>query len=49
MIQQYEAWYKDPRTGAMIKVYIQADNVSAAKSLLEGQYGAANIWGVGAV
>ena len=49
MVEQYEAWYKDPRTGAMIKVYVQADNPVAAKSLLEGQYGAANVWGVGRV
>ena len=48
-MESYVAWYRDPRTGAMIKVYVQSDNVAAAKSLLEGQYGAANIWGVGPV
>ena len=46
MIEQYVAWYKDPRTGTLIRVYTQADSFPAAQSLLESQYGSANISGV---
>lgn len=47
MVEQYVAWYRDPRTGAMVRVYTQADSFPAAQSLLEGQYGVSNIWGLG--
>ena len=49
MTEQYVAWFKDPQTGALIRVYTQADNVSAARSLFEAQYGSANVWGIGPV
>lgn len=47
-MDQYEAWYRTPN-GGLIKVYVQADGWLTAKMLLEGQYGAANIWGVSKV
>jgi hypothetical protein len=47
MVEQYVAWYKDPRTGANVRVYVSADSYPAAQSLFEAQYGSGNVWGVG--
>ena len=47
MVEQYVAWYRDPRTGANVRVYVTADCWASAQSLLEGQYGRENIWGIG--
>jgi hypothetical protein len=47
MTEQYVAWYRDPRTGANVRVYVSADSYPAAQSLFEAQYGSSNIWGVG--
>ncbi len=47
MVERYVAWFRDPRTGANVRVYVEADSYPAAQSLFEGQYGSSNIWGVG--
>jgi hypothetical protein len=45
-MESYVAWYRDPRTGANVRIYTQADSIFTAKTLFEGQYGAANVWGI---
>ena len=47
MVDQFVAWFRDPRTGAQIRVYVTADSYPAAQSLFEAQYGSSNIWGIG--
>jgi hypothetical protein len=39
-------YYKDPSTGALIRVEVRADNVGAAQSILEAQYGKNNLTGM---
>jgi hypothetical protein len=39
-------YYKDPRTGALVRVEVRADNVGSAQALLEAQYGRENLTGM---
>jgi hypothetical protein len=46
MMQTWWTYYKDPRTGAVVRVEVRADNPGAAQSLLEAQYGRENLTGL---
>lgn len=45
MMQTWWTYYRDPVTGATIRVEVRADNPGEAQSLLEAQYGRSNLTG----
>jgi hypothetical protein len=42
-MQTWVTWIRDPRTGANIKVSVQAEDPGSARTLLEAQYGRDNV------
>lgn len=36
-------WVRDPHTGAVFKVQVQAGDVGTARMMFEGQYGSQNV------
>ena len=44
-MQTWWAYYRDPRSGAVIRVEVRASNPGEARSLMEAQYGAENLIG----
>lgn len=43
-LETYYAWFKSPQ--GTFKVEVKAENISQAKAIFEGQYGAKNITGI---
>jgi len=42
-MQTWITWIRDPRTGATIKVSVQAGDPGSARTLFDMQYGAENV------
>ncbi len=42
-MQTWITWIRDLRTGASIKVSVQADDPGSARALFEAQYGSENV------
>ena len=42
-METWITWIRDPRTGATIKVSVQAGDPGSARTLFEMQYGAENV------
>lgn len=45
-MQTWWTYYRDPNTGATIRVEVRAESVGAAQSILEAQYGRNNLTGM---
>ncbi len=44
-MQTWWAYYRDPKTGAVIRIEVKAGDPGSARQLMEAQYGAENIIG----